>query len=349
MKNDIYLIGEVGWEITLQNVIDQVKESDPLLPLEVFIHSNGGSVFDGLAIYNYFKGLNQEVNTNSMGLVASIASIIFLAGVRRVINTNDSFLVHLPSQGLFGTSLDLDKAAKELEQIENKLAVIYENETSLTKDEALALMKEDKFSTHDFLLQNNFVSEVILQTITATLTNKHNNMSEQLTKKEAEGLFEKFFNKFFKKDPVNVVVQDANGAELDFADVEDGMDPAVGDKATVDGAPANGDYVMPSGETYVFDESGALTEIKEAEEAPADDEPTVEDLQATINDLKEQLSASAQIVNERDETITEIEAKKEELKTEFKELKGKIVGNFKYEKKKKAIVVKATARQLLKD
>ena len=77
MNNDIYLIGEVGWEITLQSVIDLVEKTDKTKPLNVHIHSQGGGVYDGLAVYNYLKGLDQEVHTYSAGLVASIASIIF--------------------------------------------------------------------------------------------------------------------------------------------------------------------------------------------------------------------------------------------------------------------------------
>ena len=123
MNNDLYLIGEVGWEITLDSVINQVRETNQDEPLNVHIHSQGGQVYDGLAIYNYLKSLPQQVNTISSGLVASIASVIFLAGDKetRKINNLDSFLIHLPSGGSWGNAQDLEKTATELRDIEEKL------------------------------------------------------------------------------------------------------------------------------------------------------------------------------------------------------------------------------------
>ena len=42
MSNDIYLIGEVGYEITLESVIAMVKKTDQTSPLNIYIHSGGG-------------------------------------------------------------------------------------------------------------------------------------------------------------------------------------------------------------------------------------------------------------------------------------------------------------------
>ena len=159
--NDLYLIGEVGYEITLTDVINKVNNSDKKKPLNINIHSQGGSVYEGLAIYNYLKSLKQEVNTHSSGLVASIASIFFLAGKNRTINNTDNFLIHLPSGMSMGNAKDFEKTAKELRDIENKLATIYENETNLTKEEALELMKNDEFLNVDFLLEKGFVNDII--------------------------------------------------------------------------------------------------------------------------------------------------------------------------------------------
>ena len=159
MSNEIFLIGEVGFDITLETVIAQVKKSNQEEPLNVHIHSGGGQVFDGLAIYNYLKTLPQQVNTLSSGLVASIASIIFLAGDRktRTINKLDNFLIHLPSGGAFGNAEDLEKGAEQLRDIEQKMVGIYVAETDLTAKEALALMKEDKMLDVEFLLEKGVV------------------------------------------------------------------------------------------------------------------------------------------------------------------------------------------------
>ena len=334
MGNDIYLIGEVGWEVTLESVIKSVENTDKSKPLNVHIHSGGGSVYDGLAIYNYFKTLEQGVNTISNGLVASIASIIFLAGNKetRKVNSTDSFLIHLPSGMAGGNADEFEKQAKELRDIEGKLANIYANETSLTNEEALEFMKKDEMLDVNFLKEKGFVNEIVEFKAVATFKNR--NMSEQLTEAKVENLFEKFFNKYFKKEqPTNKIVQDANGVELDFTELEDSAEPKVGDTANVDGNPAEGDFVMPSGETFKF-EAGAITEIMEAVEEPTEDSK-LDEANAEIERLKEQLQASAELVNEKETEITSVTNKFDGMKEEFTALKNNVTSNFDYKKKDK--------------
>ena len=328
MNNDIYLIGEVGYEVTLQTVIDSVEKSDKTKPLTVNIHSGGGGVYDGLAIYNYLKGLDQEVHTKSSGLVASIASIIFLAGKTRQINSTDNFLIHLPSGGAFGNAEDLEKNAEELRDIEGKLSDIYASETDLSKDEAMELMKKDEMMDIDFLKEKGFVDEIVEFKAVANFNNKKMS-KETVTKKEVEGLFEKFFNKFFKKEkPTNKVVQDANGVEITFTDLASEDNPAIEDKATVEGVNAKGDYLLPNGNTYTF-ENGILTAIKEAPEE------TVDSLKAEIEALKDEMATNAQSTVDKDTELETLTNKIEDMRVEAITLKEKVTGSFNYTDKDK--------------
>lgn len=323
--NDIYLIGDVGYEITLEAVVEAVKNSDQSEPLNVHIHSPGGSVYDGLAIYNYLKGLKQEVNTSSTGLVASIASIFFLAGNKdtRKVNSTDNFLIHLPSGGAFGNAEDLEKTADELRDIENKLADIYVNETSLTKDEALELMKKDEMLTTDFLLEKGFVSEIVEFKAVATFNN--NKMStETVTKKEIEGLFTKFKNEvkgfFNTSEPKNKVLQDANGIDINFVDLKKDDEVLVDANATIDNKKASGEYVMPNGNKFVF-ENGVLTNIIE-------EETDLEKLEAKNTELKDELQTSAETIVNKDAEIAAKDVIIDEMKTKFTAFKTEITSKF---------------------
>ena len=332
MKNDIYLIGEVGYEITLKSVVDAVNESDKNKPLNVHVHTGGGSVFDGLAIYNYFKTLKQEVHTMSAGLVASIGSIIYLAGKKetRQINSNDNFLIHLPEGMGFGNAEDLEKNAKMLRDIENKISDIYALETDITKEEAMVLMKKDEMMDVQFLKDKGFVAEIVEFKAVANFNNKTMN-KDAVSKKEVESILDKFINKYFpKKDPTNKIVQDANGVELDFTELEDSDTVAVGDKATVDGKNAIGDYVLPSGETYTFAD-GELTVIVEADE----DEETIESLKKEIEKLKDELGTNAQTVTDAEAEVTAMTNKVKKMKKDIIKMKAKITGDFVYKSKKK--------------
>lgn len=347
---DIYLIGEVGWDITLDSVLNQLKDLKEDDVLNVHIHSAGGSVYDGLAIYNHFKNLPNEVNTHSSGLVASIASIIFMAGKERTINTLDSFLIHLPMNVTYGNAKDLEKTAQELRDIEQKLAGIYAMETDLTAEEALEVMKEDKFLDVAWLEEKGFVSEVREFKAVATL-NKNDNKMNNLTEEKVEGLFNKFLKKFEnalkpKADPTNKIVQDATGEEIDFYELAEGDEVVVGSKARIDGSDAEGEKLMPSGETYVF-EAGELTEIRGAEGEEEESEE-MEALRAENAQLKEQLDA---LNSEKAELENKVEAQESAItaiREDFTNLKNEITSGFEADGKTKKEGFEPTKSRSLK-
>jgi len=350
-KNDIYIIGEIGWENDLKSLIKDVEQSDKEKPLNIHIHSGGGSVYDGVAMYNYLKKLDQEVNTISAGLVASIASIIFLAGKKetRVMNETDSFLIHLPMNMAGGNAEDLEKTAEELRKWESQLADIYVEETDLTKEEALDLMKKDNFLDANFLQEKGFVNQIIKFKSVATINFK-NEMSETVSKTEVDGLLAKWFNKFFPKNEINnKVVQDANGVEIDFTELEADAIPKVGDLANVDGKKASGDYVMPSGETYQFADGKLDAIVPKENEEP---EPTPEEvMEAKIKTLEAELETSKDLLATANLEIENKKTEYETMKSEFIELKNNITSKFEYDgkDKKKEKVDQPKSRKLLKD
>lgn len=328
MGNDIFLIGEVGYEITLASVIESVSKTDSTQPLNVHIHSEGGSVYDGLAIYNYLKELDQEVNTRSSGLVASIASVIFLAGKKetRKINKTDSFLIHLPMSGIKGNASDLEKTAKELRDIESKLAAIYVLETNLTNEEAIDLMHKDEMLNVDYLKEKNFVAEIIeFKAIANLINSKTKIMSEQLSKKDAEGMFDKFEKTlkaiFGKAQPTNKIVQDANGKEINFTDLDEEGVPSVGDAATIDDADAVGEYTMPNGDVFTFADGKVETIVEVVEDDNAELNEQIDALKLELEAKETQALASAK-------QLTDISA-------EFVKFKASFKSNFTGDKKNK--------------
>jgi len=354
MSNDIYLIGEVGREITLANTIDKVNNSNSVEPLNVHIHSGGGSVYDGLAIYNYLKGLKQEVNTISSGLVASIASIIFLAGRKetRVVNNTDSFLIHLPLSGKKGNAEDFEKAAKELRSVEDKLSNIYVKETNLTKEEALGLMNKDEMLDVNFIKEKGFVSTINeFKAVAKFNINNKDEMSNTLTKKEAEGLFGKLerliSNTFGKKDePTNKIVQDSIGTDIDFTGVEEDGTPQKGDSATINNEKAEGSYLMPSGETFVFVD-GVLDSITEASNDDSNEE--LEAAKKEIEELKATLEATNSTVTEKEKEIETMTNSFTEVTNEFKELKNTITSGYVPAGKKIAKLETGTAKRTFRN
>jgi len=284
-SNEIYLIGEVGVEITLQSVVDAVKNTDNSKILTVNIHSPGGSIYEGRAIYNYLKSLSQGVETVAVGMVASIASVIMLAGKKgqRYAYTQNNVLIHMPSVDAGGYAEDLMEALKVLKDEEIKIANIYASETNFSYDEAISLMKQDRMMTNQELEKFGLeIKEYIaVAKYNSTNTNKKqmNKRTEAILNKVAK-LFGSFQNK---------LVTSADGKELDFYELADDAVVAVGDKAYYDGMDADGSFIMPDGETYVFI-AGELTEIQSEDETDTNDEALAE-ANATIALLTEQLES----------------------------------------------------------
>jgi len=98
-------------------------------PLVIEINSPGGNVWDGLAIYNMLRGRQAPVTTRVVGIAASIASIIALAGDTVEIADAALFMIHDPSGMVAGTSEEMRKMADALDQHAEVLAGIYSKVT----------------------------------------------------------------------------------------------------------------------------------------------------------------------------------------------------------------------------
>ena len=122
----INIVGSIGgWEVSLQNVMEQVKTAGAVDEYLVVINSGGGEVFEGYAIYNYLLSLNKPITTRGVGIVASIATVIFLAGKKRQLYNNTQFLIHNPWSMTEGDANEFIKKAEELKNIENNLIDFY--------------------------------------------------------------------------------------------------------------------------------------------------------------------------------------------------------------------------------
>lgn len=116
--------------------------------ITVRINSNGGSVSDGVAIYNTLREkarAGAKITTINMGIAASISSVVLAAGDVRRAATGSRTMIH--NSGIMGRvpfmqSADLRKTADDLDKINNQIAEIYAKASGgkKTKEDFLALM-----------------------------------------------------------------------------------------------------------------------------------------------------------------------------------------------------------------
>ena len=122
-------------------------------PLVVEINSPGGNVWDGLTIYNMLRGRQAPVTTRVVGIAASIASIIALAGDTIEMAEASLFMIHDPSGMVAGTSEDMRKMANALDQHAEILANIYVKRTGKTSAQIRAAMSAETWFTAQEAIQ----------------------------------------------------------------------------------------------------------------------------------------------------------------------------------------------------
>ena len=122
-------------------------------PLLIEINSPGGNVWDGLSIYNQLRGRKAPVTTRVVGIAASIASIIALAGDRVEMADAALMMIHDPSGMASGTSEDMRKMADALDQHAEVLVGVYAKKTGKSPESIRAAMKaETWFTTEEAMI-----------------------------------------------------------------------------------------------------------------------------------------------------------------------------------------------------
>lgn len=130
---------------------------------EIHLHLNspGGSVFDGVAIYNALVKHPAKVTTYIDGLAASIASVIALAGDRVVMAENALFMIHNPSGAVQGTADDMRRMADTLDRIrEGSLLSTYMTRSTLSEAELIEAIDAETWYTAAEAQAAGFIDEV---------------------------------------------------------------------------------------------------------------------------------------------------------------------------------------------
>lgn len=130
-------------------------------PLNIYINSNGGEVFEGFAIYNVIKRYGGKKTVYIDGLAASIASVIALAGDKVVMNKASMFMIHNASGGCYGNAEEMKKVVEALEQINSVIKDIYIAKTGLSIEKLTELMDNETFLTPKECLEYGFCDEIV--------------------------------------------------------------------------------------------------------------------------------------------------------------------------------------------
>jgi len=159
--NEIIIDGEIGnWGVTADDVIYQLSKMNG--DVTVKINSAGGSVFEGITIFNaintYSKGKIEVIIT---GLAASIASYIALAGDTVKAYDNATYMIHNAWTFTYGDHRELRKTADILEGLTSLLTKKYVSKTGKTIEDITILLDNESYFFGSEILEAGFVDEII--------------------------------------------------------------------------------------------------------------------------------------------------------------------------------------------
>src|SRR5699024_2094138 len=129
------------------NQVESALQNANHQPVTVEIASNGGDVFAGSEIYSLLKGYDNDVTVNIVGLAASAASVIAMAGDTIKIAPTAQIMIHKAWTDSQGNADDLEHQANVLGTIDQSIASAYENKTGMSQDELLQMMSNETWLT----------------------------------------------------------------------------------------------------------------------------------------------------------------------------------------------------------
>jgi len=132
--------------------------------VHLLISTPGGSVMNGITLYNVLKGMPFKLVTHNIGNIDSIGNAIFLAGTERYACGHSTFMFHGVSSGIQGLSaLDARSLRERLQSVvadEKRIGSIIEQRTQLTHREVLALFREARTKDASYALANGLINAI---------------------------------------------------------------------------------------------------------------------------------------------------------------------------------------------
>ncbi|EKH9212908.1 Clp protease ClpP (plasmid) [Vibrio parahaemolyticus] len=156
----ILIYDEIGlWGITAEEFVNQLNGIDAE-EIDLRINSPGGSVFEGMAIYNALRRHKAKISTYVDGLAASMGSVIALAGDEVNMAENAYYMIHNPWGGCWGEAKDMRKYAERLDEMREQIANIYQAKTGLDRDAILQAMDDETWYTGKTAQDAGFVDNL---------------------------------------------------------------------------------------------------------------------------------------------------------------------------------------------
>ena len=166
LNERIIFLGEEVNEHTANSVVAQLLHLayvDPEADISLYINSPGGSVYDGMAIYDTMNFIKPDVATYGIGLQASMGAFLLSSGAKgkRFCLPHAKVMIHQPSSGTRGKVTDMEIDLKETLEVKEMLAKIMAKNTSQKLSKVKADMERDYWMSPQEAVRYGLVDKVL--------------------------------------------------------------------------------------------------------------------------------------------------------------------------------------------
>jgi ATP-dependent protease ClpP protease subunit len=215
-----YLYDDIGgYGITAKDFIEEVNYLKAK-NLNVRINSYGGEIDQGVAIYNFLKDYDGEVNVYVDGIAASIASVIAMAGDKVIMGEAALMFIHNPWTMAAGDAASFQKEAANLQKRKAALMAIYTAKTGIASEIISQLMDEETLLNAKEAVEMGFANSIdeIEQPEMAFNSSMYNKIVSAMARKlktEENKMDEKPVNQEPVEEEVAEVAPDTKTNEVD--------------------------------------------------------------------------------------------------------------------------------------
>lgn len=157
---DVYIYDEISWWGVEAELFVKDLNAIDAKTIRVHLNTPGGSVFDGIAIYNALKQHKAIIETYVEGLAASTGSIVALAGDTIYMAENAFFMIHHPWVMMMGNAEELRKEADVLDKISSVMISTYMKVSGQSEDQIKQWLDDETWFTAQEAKDAGFISEI---------------------------------------------------------------------------------------------------------------------------------------------------------------------------------------------
>ena len=166
LRDRIIFIGTPINDFVANAVVAQMlflQMEDPKKDISLYINSPGGSVTDGMAIYDTMNFLQCDVVTYCVGQAASMSTLLLAAGAKgkRYALPNSRVMMHQPMGGATGQTSDISIAAREILRWRRQMNILIASHTNKTEKEIAEDSDRDFYLTAHEAVEYGIVDKVI--------------------------------------------------------------------------------------------------------------------------------------------------------------------------------------------